>query len=69
MRLQHVPELDLSQFIPADTRRSGIQSNGQTAEVFASEQREVEEGAPSIVWRRPSDHDDDRLGITQGCPP
>jgi CRISPR-associated exonuclease Cas4 len=62
LRLQHVPELDLSQFIPADTRRSGIQSNGQTAEVFASEQREVEESAPSIVWRRPSDHDDDRLG-------
>jgi CRISPR-associated exonuclease Cas4 len=62
LRLEHVPELDLSRFTSADTRGSGIQSNGQTVEVFASEQRKVEESTPPIVWRRPSDHDDDRPG-------
>ncbi|MDF2119240.1 UvrD-helicase domain-containing protein [Roseiarcaceae bacterium H3SJ34-1] len=62
LRLQQVPELNLSQFTGVDRRRSRTHSNGQTIEIFAAEQRKVEESSPSIVWRRPSDHDADRLG-------
>jgi CRISPR-associated exonuclease Cas4 len=39
-----------------------VQSNEQSAEVFGSELRRVKESGPAIVWRRPSDHDRDRLG-------
>ena len=34
----------------------------QSADVFAAEKRLVEESAAPVVWRRPSDHDQDRLG-------
>jgi CRISPR-associated exonuclease Cas4 len=36
--------------------------NEQSSEVFAAERGSVEESAPPIVWRRPSEHDADRLG-------
>ncbi len=59
---QHVPELDLSDFKASDFRPVTTHSNKQSAELFASEQRRVEESAPPIVWRRPSDSDQDRRG-------
>ena len=59
---QHVPELDLSDFAVSEVRPPIARSNEQSADVFASEQRKVEESAPAIVWRRPSDHDQDHLG-------
>jgi CRISPR-associated exonuclease Cas4 len=62
LRQQDVPELDLSDFAPSDVRSAVAQSNGQSADVFESERRKVEESAPPVVWRRPSDHDQDRLG-------
>lgn len=43
--------------------RSGAsQPNEQSAEIFATEQRFVEDSSPPLVWRRPSEHDADRLG-------
>lgn len=62
LRQQDVPELDLSDFAPSNVRSAAAQSNGQSADVFESERRKVEESAPPVVWRRPSDHDQDRLG-------
>ncbi|WP_214672284.1 hypothetical protein, partial [Escherichia coli] len=38
------------------------QPNEQSAEIFATEQRFVEDSSPPLVWRRPSEHDGDRLG-------
>ena len=62
LRQKDVPELDLSDFTTSDVRRMVHYDNGQSVDVFASEQRKVDESAPPIVWRRPSDHDQDRLG-------
>jgi hypothetical protein len=62
LRQQDVPELDLSDFAASDVRPAIARSNEQSADVFTSEQRTVEESAPAIVWRRPSDHDRNRLG-------
>jgi CRISPR-associated exonuclease Cas4 len=62
LRQKGVPELDLSDFTTSDVRRMVHYDNGQSVDVFASEQRKVDESAPPIVWRRPSDHDQDRLG-------
>jgi ATP-dependent exoDNAse (exonuclease V) beta subunit len=62
LRQPEVPELDLSGLAVADASRANAHSNEQSADVFASEQQRVEESAPAIVWRRPSDHDQDRLG-------
>lgn len=58
----NVPELDLSNLAAADVRSAISRSNEQSSEVFESERRRVEESAPPIIWRRPSDHDQDRLG-------
>jgi ATP-dependent exoDNAse (exonuclease V) beta subunit len=62
LRQREVAELDLSNFSASDLRQATVQSNDQSAEVFGSEQRRVKESGPPIVWRRPSDHDQDRLG-------
>src|SRR5882724_3041671 len=62
LRQQDVPELDLSDFAATDVRSAVAQSNGQSTDLFESERRKVEESAPAVVWRRPSDHDRDRLG-------
>ena len=62
LRQQEVPELALSDLDVSDVRRATAHVNEQSADVFASEQRKVEESVPTIIWRRPSDHDQDRLG-------
>jgi CRISPR-associated exonuclease Cas4 len=54
-------ELDLS-VLPEPTARHVSQvANEQTADVFGAEQRRVEALAEPVVWKRPSDHDPDRL--------
>lgn len=61
LRQNEIPEIDLSAF-PEPTVRPALSSkNEQTADVFAAEQRRVDENGTPIVWRRPSDHDPDRL--------
>ena len=60
LRQLDLPELNVSDFVAADARPESTSRNEQTASVFALEQRKVDESAPSIVWRRPSDHDQDR---------
>lgn len=62
LRQLEVPELDLSAFTPLPNRSGASQPNEQTAQVFATEQRFVEDSSPPLVWRRPSEHDGDRLG-------
>lgn len=62
LRQQNVSELDLSTFAVTDVRSPMAQSNGQSTDVFESERRKVEESSPPVVWRRPSDKDQDRLG-------
>ncbi|TIV63790.1 MAG: DNA helicase, partial [Mesorhizobium sp.] len=62
LRQLEVPELDLSSFTPLTSRSGAPQPNEQSADIFAREQRSVEESAPPLVWRRPSEHDDDRPG-------
>lgn len=56
-----ITELDVSGFPASDARQAAAYENNQSADTFAAEQRKVNEGAPSVVWRRPSDHDQDRL--------
>ena len=62
LRQQDVSEFDLSKFAVADVRSAIAQSNGQSTDVFESERRNVEQSSPPVVWRRPSDKDQDRLG-------
>jgi CRISPR-associated exonuclease Cas4 len=62
LRQNQLPELDLSAFPEPGARAAPSNKNEQSADVFAAEQRRIEENATPIVWRRPSDHDPDRLG-------
>lgn len=62
LRQQHIPEMDLSSFARRETPRPASSSNVQSSDIFAAEQRSVEESAPPVLWRRPSEHDADRLG-------
>jgi ATP-dependent exoDNAse (exonuclease V) beta subunit len=62
LRQQEVPELKLSGFAEYDPRQATAQDNQQSADVFEVEGQKVKESAPPFVWRRPSDHDQDRLG-------
>jgi CRISPR-associated exonuclease Cas4 len=62
LRQQDVSELDISTFPATDVRSAIAQRNGQSTDVFESERRKVEESSPPVVWRRPSDKDQDRLG-------
>lgn len=55
-------ELDLSDLSEQVPRAISSTKNEQTFDVFTAEQRHIEEIAKPIVWRRPSDHDPDRLG-------
>lgn len=60
---QHdVDELDLSSFALQRRPEPASRPNEQSSYIFAAEQRSVEESAPLVVWRRPSEHDADRRG-------
>jgi CRISPR-associated exonuclease Cas4 len=62
LRQGEVPELDLSALPEPAARPAPNSKNGQSADVFAAEQRSIDESATPIRWRRPSDHDLERLG-------
>jgi CRISPR-associated exonuclease Cas4 len=62
LQQNQLPELDLSVVPEPGARAAPHNKNEQSADVFAEEQRRIEQNATSIVWRRPSDHDPDRLG-------
>jgi CRISPR-associated exonuclease Cas4 len=55
-------ELDLSVLPEPAPRAIPHTKNAQTLDVFTTEQRRIEENVKPVVWRRPSDHDPDRLG-------
>ena len=61
-----LPELDLAGFSALGPGPIISHGNGQSADVFAAEQQRVAESAPPIAWRRPSDHDQDRIGDPLG---
>jgi ATP-dependent exoDNAse (exonuclease V) beta subunit len=61
LRQTDIPELDLSTFTPFGQSASS-RTNEQSADIFVAEQRVVEESSPILAWRRPSEHDGDRLG-------
>jgi hypothetical protein len=54
-------ELDLSGLPEPDPRAIPSTKNEQTLDVFTAELRRIEQNAKPVVWRRPSDHDPDRL--------
>ncbi|MDG4875229.1 UvrD-helicase domain-containing protein [Mesorhizobium sp. WSM4935] len=62
LRQRDIPELDLSSFAQREPPVPASVPNEQSSDIFAAEQLCVEESAPPIVWRRPSQHDADRLG-------
>jgi CRISPR-associated exonuclease Cas4 len=62
LRQSEIPEIDLSAFPEPAARPAPSSKNEQSVDVFAAEQRHIDENATPIVWRRPSDHDPDRLG-------
>jgi CRISPR-associated exonuclease Cas4 len=62
LRQNELPELELSAFPKPTTRPAPNSKNEQSADVFAAEQRRIDENAKPILWSRPSDHDPDRLG-------
>ncbi|RAZ92360.1 hypothetical protein DPM33_00030 [Mesorhizobium hawassense] len=62
LRQLDIPELDLTSFARRQMPAPAPLSNEQSSDIFAAEQRCVEESALPIVWRRPSEHDADRLG-------
>jgi CRISPR-associated exonuclease Cas4 len=56
-----LPELDVSGFPETVVQQPVAFENKQSVGTFATEQGKVNEGASPVVWRRPSDHDRDRL--------
>lgn len=61
LRHDEVPELDLQALHGIDLPAGEATTNQQTAERFAEEAAVVQAASPEITWRRPSDHDADRL--------
>jgi ATP-dependent exoDNAse (exonuclease V) beta subunit len=61
LRQSELPELDLSALAEPVNRAPRRSRNRQAADVFAAERLRMEENATQIVWRRPSEHDPDRL--------
>jgi CRISPR-associated exonuclease Cas4 len=57
-----LPEFDLAPFPKTEARAVPNNMNRQSAEIFAAQQRRMEENVTPVIWRRPSDHDPDRLG-------
>ena len=61
LRQHAIDELDLSATTARDVRLAADLPNEQTMDVFAAQQRLVENAAPAFVWRQPSKHDADRI--------
>jgi ATP-dependent exoDNAse (exonuclease V) beta subunit len=62
LRQTDVSELDITSFTPLGAQSGSSRTNEQSADIFVAERRFVDESSPSVVWRRPSEHDADRLG-------
>jgi CRISPR-associated exonuclease Cas4 len=61
LRQRDVPELNLSNLPDTPGTSPALGQNKQSAEIFAAEKETVAASSPILVWRRPSDHDPDRL--------
>lgn len=61
LRQGDIQELNIAGFPPSNVRQAAAEENKQSADTFATEQERVSHSAPPVVWRRPSDHDRDRL--------
>lgn len=59
--MSRLPELEASALPRRLRTRRATTVNVQTREVFAAEAEAVEAAAPPIFWRRPSEHDADRV--------
>ena len=59
---KELPELNLAVFPEPAAGVGSRKRNEQSADIFAAEERCIEASAVAVVWRRPSDHDPDRLG-------
>ena len=61
-----LPLLDLSRLEPrASPEAADHPANQQTAEVFAAERAVIAAASAPLRWLRPSDHDSDRLEVTE----
>lgn len=56
-----LPEIDLQSLPASIAAPTALLVNGQTAEIFAAEARSASDAAPAVSWRRPSEHDPDRV--------
>lgn len=63
LQTSRLPEIDLAALTPAPPARPAVYSNHQTSDVFAAEAAAIVAAAPPVVWRRPSDHDADRVEV------
>ena len=63
--LAKLPELDRAALPMRERARRAATVNTQTREVFEAEAAAVEAASPPIVWRRPSEHDDDRVRVQE----
>lgn len=61
LQQEKLPELDVSNFPASKGLQAAAHANEQSITTFAAEREKLNESAPPIVWRRPSDHDPDRL--------
>jgi ATP-dependent exoDNAse (exonuclease V) beta subunit len=60
-----LPEIDLSRFDHAASPPAGDPPNRQTAEIFQAEREVAAAAAILLAWRRPSEHDPDRIPLTE----
>jgi CRISPR-associated exonuclease Cas4 len=65
MRHASLPRLDVSRTTPTSLSSSVDPPNVQTAEIFAIERAAIDEAAKPITWIRPSNHDQDRIPMTE----
>jgi ATP-dependent exoDNAse (exonuclease V) beta subunit len=62
-----LPELDLALLPEAKPVAAAEVVNEQKTERFAAEAERVAAAAPRLAWRRPSDHDPDRVVVAEGA--
>jgi ATP-dependent exoDNAse (exonuclease V) beta subunit len=65
MEHRELPTLDLSHMTAAPPRVDADPANEQTAELFAAERDVIDKAAVPLTWIRPSDHDPDRIPMTE----
>jgi CRISPR-associated exonuclease Cas4 len=65
MAHDELPKLDLSRMTPAPAPINTDPPNAQTAERFAAERTAVDATVVPLTWVRPSDHDPDRMPMTE----